>query len=451
MKKRKLTIIGAGSAMFTQGFVLDLLEHTGDYKWHIALVDIDEPVLNSVAKLAQKLIDYKKSDVTLSYTTDRREALVDTDYVVVTIGVGGRRAWEQDVYIPRKYGINQPVGDTAMPGGISRAMRMVPAMVDIARDIRAICPQATFLNYSNPMAIICKAISKAVDMPMTGLCIGVPGSIWYIAETAGLPKEECTAYWGGINHCSFIYDFRHKGKNAWPQVIEAAKEKGLFNFGEAASLPAAKGRGGSHIGEPFSWWFLKNHGAFTAPGDRHVTEFFTEYFPGGKYFDRVLGKDVYSYENTIERGDEIHQSIIDIAEGVKPLNEELFQRLSGEHMQLMEMIWAIEKDENKVFAANVPNKGTLPGIADDAVVEVPCVFGAHGFKPIPQPQFPAVFAAHTNRFLACIDVAVEAALTGNRNYLVQAIMMGGYMQDVSAADKMVEELLQAQKAYLPQF
>ena len=450
MTKRKLTIIGAGSAMFTQGFVLDLLEHPGDYKWHIALVDIDESVLTSVAKMAQKLISHKQSDVTLSYTTDRREALTDTDYIVVTIGVGGRRAWEQDVFIPRKYGIMQPVGDTAMPGGISRALRMVPAMVDIAKDIRAICPQAAFLNYSNPMTIICKAISKAVDIPMTGLCIGVPDSIWHIAETAGLPKEECTAYWGGINHCTFIYDFRHRGKNAWPLVLEAVKAKGLTSMDDIYdSTPGGEKK--AEISEPFSWWFLQNHGAYTAPGDRHVTEFFTEYFPEGKYYGMVLGKDAYSFEDTITYGDKIHQSIIDLAESDKPLQDEVFNKLSGEHMQLMEMIWAIEKDENKVFSANVPNKGTLPGIADDAIVEVPCVFGAHGFNPIPQPQFPAIYAAYTNRFLACIDVAVEAALTGNRRYFVQAIMMGGYLQDRNAAEKMADELLQAQKAYLPQF
>ena len=448
MTKRKLTIIGAGSAMFTQGFVLDLLNHPGDYKWHIALVDIDEQVLISVAKMAQRLIDYKQSDITLSYTTDRREALAGTDYVVVTIGVGGRRAWEQDVFIPRKYGIHQPVGDTAMPGGISRALRMVPAMVDIAKDIQAICPGAMFLNYSNPMTIICKAISKAVDIPMTGLCIGVPDSVWYIAETAGLPKEECTAYWGGINHCTFIYDFRHKGKNAWPQVLEAIKGQDLTDLDDVID-PFMGGEKKTKIGEPFSWWFLENHGAYLAPGDRHVTEFFTEYFPGGKYYGRVLGHDAYSFEGTITMGDKIHQSIVDLAESDKPLFDEVFHRLSGEHMQLMEMIWAIENDENKVFSANVPNKGTLPGIADNAIVEVPCVFGAHGFKPIPQPQFPAIYAAHTNRFLAGIDVAVEAALTGNRNYFVQAILMGGYLQDKDAAEKMADELLLAQKAYLP--
>ena len=450
MQKRKLTLIGAGSAMFTQGFVMDLINNTNGYQWHIALVDIDERVLLSVAKLTEKMIEYKKSDITLSYTTDRREALADADYVVVTIGVGGRRAWEQDVYIPRKYGVMQPVGDTAMPGGISRAMRMVPAMIDIARDVKVICPDAVFINYSNPMAVICKAVAKKVGIQMTGLCIGVPATVWYIADTAGLPKNECTAYWGGINHCTFIYDFMHKGKDAWPAVLNALEEYDLTDFDDVID-PYMGGEKKKKVGEPFAWWFLKNHGAYLAPGDRHVTEFFTEYFPSGEYYGRVLGKDMFSFEGTIESGDLIHQRAMDTAESDEPLTDEFFQRFLGEHGQLMEIIWSVENDENKVFSGNVVNNGTLPGISDDAVVEVPCVAGAHGIKPVPQPQFPAVFAAHTNRFLACIDLAVEAALTGNRKYFAQAILMGGYLQDKDMAEKMADELLDAQKEYLPQF
>jgi len=428
MEERKLVIIGAGSAMFTEGLVSDLLSAPMDFKWHISLVDIDEPVLISMAKLVRKMIMYKNSSATLSYSTDRREELPNADYVVATIGVGGRRAWEQDVFIPRKYGIMQPVGDTAMPGGISRALRMAPAMVDISRDVAAICPKAVFINYSNPMAVLCKAVKKAVGTPMTGLCIGVAESVWHIAETAGLPKEECTALWGGINHCTFIYDFRYRGKKAWP---EASK--------------------GQQSANPFAWWFLENQGAYLAPGDRHVTEFFTEYFPGGNYYGHVLGKDAFSFEGTIQMGDEIHQKAMEIAQSDGSLPESFFQRLSGEQEQLIDIIQSIEYDQNKIFSANITNNGTLPGINPDAVVEVPCAVGAHGFSALAQPCFPAVFAAHTNRFLACVDLTAEAALTGSRQLFIQAMLMGGYLNDRGVAEKMAEELLAAHKDYLPQF
>ncbi|NJD04323.1 MAG: hypothetical protein FIA99_17400, partial [Ruminiclostridium sp.] len=151
--RKKLVIIGAGSAMFTQGLVMDLIKNPGKNKWHLALVDIDAQVIDSIAKLVKKMLEAKNADIELSYSTDRCDVLPEADYVVTTIGVGGRRAWERDVFIPRKYGIYQPVGDTAMPGGISRAMRMIPAMLDIARDIERLCPGAFFFNFSNPMAI----------------------------------------------------------------------------------------------------------------------------------------------------------------------------------------------------------------------------------------------------------------------------------------------------------
>jgi len=187
---KKMVILGAGSAMFTQGLVMDMLDkNPGGHKWHLALVDIDEYVLNGVAKLVKKMVEKKKADIELSWSTDRKDVLQGADYVVSTIGVGGRRAWEQDVFIPRKYGINQPVGDTAMPGGISRAMRMVPATLEIVRDIQKFCPKAYFFNYSNPMAIICRAVRKALNYPITGLCIGTIGSERHIADFMGYERS----------------------------------------------------------------------------------------------------------------------------------------------------------------------------------------------------------------------------------------------------------------------
>jgi len=227
--RKKLVIIGAGSAMFTQGLAADLItKQPGGAKWHLSLVDIDEKVLDGIVRLVKKMIDAKKADIELSWSTDRRDCLPGADYVVTTIGVGGRRAWEQDVFIPRKYGIHQPVGDTAMPGGISRAMRMVPAMLAITKDVIRYCPNAYFFNYSNPMAIICRAIRKKLNYPITGLCIGTAALEWYIADYMGYDRNKVTSLAAGINHCTFIYDFRYEGKNAWPDV----RKKLLEEYGD---------------------------------------------------------------------------------------------------------------------------------------------------------------------------------------------------------------------------
>ena len=249
--RKKMVLIGCGSAMFTKGLVMDLLKHSEISKWHLALCDIDRDVLDAAEKLVKKMVAAKGADVEISASTNRAELLPGADYVVVTIGVGKREAWEKDVFIPRKYGIYQPVGDTAMPGGISRAMRMVPAMLDIVRDAEKLCPAAKFFNYANPMAIICRALMKATSHPVTGLCIGVPDSVWYMADTVGVPRGEVTARAVGMNHLTFIYKLMHKGEDLFPKLRDVLKKHDLTRFDESATDPVMGGRGKDVLGEPF--------------------------------------------------------------------------------------------------------------------------------------------------------------------------------------------------------
>ncbi|HHY82257.1 MAG TPA: hypothetical protein GX505_06215 [Clostridiales bacterium] len=453
--RKKLVIIGAGSAMFTQGLVMDLIKkNPGGYKWKLSLVDIDGEILEDVAKLVTKMIQGKEADIELDWSTDRCDCLPGADYIVSTIGVGGRRAWEQDVFIPRKYGIYQPVGDTAMPGGISRAMRMVPAMLDIVRDSMRLAPNALFFNYSNPMAIICRAVRKALNYPITGLCIGTAGSEWYIADFMGWDRKQVTSLAAGINHCTFIYELRLNGKDAWPAVREklAKVYKDAFEsdigdrfHGEKANEKLLE------LGEPWAWSFFQKYGAFPAPGDRHVTEFFTEYFPGGSYYGKTLGVDAYSFEQTISWGDKIYEDTIKAARSPEPLGEEFFEHFHGEHEQLMDIIDSIERDLRKIFYMNVQNCGTIPNLPGWAVVEMPAVAGANGPKPVYLDNFPDVLAGFTMRFLSGIEIAVDAALKGDRRLMEEAILSGGYISDRNAVAKMVDELLAAHKAYLPQF
>ena len=169
----KFVLIGAGSTVFTQRLVSDLILSGEAHRWELALVDIDPVTLKAVDRLVHKMLAFKGVEFPIVSTTNRREVLPGADFVVTTIAVGGRRGWELDVQIPRKHQIFQPVGDTAMPGGISRAMRMIPQMVAIAHDIAELCPDAYFLNYSNPMTAICRAIRMKTGVPVTGLCHGV--------------------------------------------------------------------------------------------------------------------------------------------------------------------------------------------------------------------------------------------------------------------------------------
>ncbi len=198
--RKKLVLIGAGSAMFTQGLLTDIIKEESLGPWEVGLVDINPEALSVVYNLAKKMVDAKDANIKVEQSTDRKDLLPNADIVITTIGVGGRRAWETDVFIPRKYEIYQPVGDTVGPGGLSRAMRMIPAMTEIAEDILRLCPDALFINYANPMTAICRALRRSTGVKVIGLCIGVHQVEKYLAEVLAVPRREVTSMAIGINH-----------------------------------------------------------------------------------------------------------------------------------------------------------------------------------------------------------------------------------------------------------
>src|SRR5215213_747092 len=192
MARQKIVLIGAGSVVFTQVLVADFARTCPPGGLTLALVDTNPDALEVIARLVRRMVELLHADIRVEASTDRRDALPGADVVVTTISVGGRRAWEQDVFIPRRYGVFQPVGDTAMPGGISRAARMIPALVAIARDVVALCPEALFFNYANPMSANCLAIRRATGAPVIGLCHGTFRTERYLAELAGVPEHGAT-------------------------------------------------------------------------------------------------------------------------------------------------------------------------------------------------------------------------------------------------------------------
>ena len=286
--KRKLVIIGAGSAVFTQGLVADMIL-IGD-EWDLHLVDVNPENLSVAHRLAQQLIARRNAPIQLTATLDRREALPGADAVVATFGVGGRRAWEQDVFVPRTFGIYQPVGDSVMPGGISRALRQIPIAVGIAQDMAELCPHALLINYANPMSAIVRAIRKTTDVNVIGLCHGVNHVQEYLAGLAGVPAPEVGLNVIGVNHCTWILDVRHQGLSLWPAIEQAL----------AAQPPQLPDKEDPFAGAaPFSWELYHLHGAFPAVLDRHVTEFYPALCRPGAYYGRTLGVDAFSFEGTI--------------------------------------------------------------------------------------------------------------------------------------------------------
>ena len=429
----RFVLIGAGSAMFTRGMVADLIQR--GQECDLALVDIDPQALKVAEGLSRKMIEARKSPIRLTAHVDRRDALPGATAVICTIGVGGRRAWEQDVFIPRKYGIYQPVGDSVMPGGTSRALRMIPPMVGIAEDVLDLAPTALFFNYGNPMGPVCRAVRKATTANMVGLCHGVFHVAHFLAETLGVEHSRLDYTAVGMNHLTWFTEVRVDGKDAMPRLQEIAAERLSTDASPEES-------------NPFSWELLRLFGAFPAVLDRHVTEFFPQFFGDGKYYGRTLGIDAYSFEGTISWGDKIFAEMEEIALSDKPLDEEFFQRIGGEHEQVMDIIESIRTNAGHVYSANLPNRGQVPNLPPEAIVESPAIADSRGLTPVPQPPFPTGIAGTLASRFAWFETIVEAALESSRDKFIQALVLDGAVSSLDMAAKLADELLTAQAEYL---
>ncbi|MDH7480644.1 MAG: hypothetical protein QHH26_01550 [Armatimonadota bacterium] len=426
----KIVLIGAGSAMFTRGLIADLINRGNEIQ--LGLVDINPEALAVAEGLARKMIEARRAPIKLSASTDRRDVLPGATAVICTIGVGGRRAWEKDVFIPRKYGIYQPVGDSVMPGGSSRALRMIPAMVEIAKDVLDLAPNALFFNYGNPMAPVCRGVKKATNAEVVGLCHGVNGVAHYLANVLGVQISRLSYTAVGMNHLTWFTEVQVDGKDAMPRLQEIAAARKIED------------------GDPFSWHLLRLFGAFPAVLDRHVCEFFTQFFADGSYYGKKLGVDAFSFEETIAWGDRIFEEMREDALSSKPLREEYFLKIGGEHEQVIEIIDSILTNAGRVYSANLPNRGQVPNLPPESVIESPAVADASGLKPIPQKPLPSALAGTLATRLMWVETIVEAALEGSRTKFVQALVLDGSVKSLEMAEKLADELLAAQKEYLPQ-
>ena len=445
----RIVLIGAGSAVFTRGLVADLIRL--GVRTDIALVDIDPHALHVAESLTRKMIESKNAPITLRASTNRRDVLRDATAVICTIGVGGRRAWEQDVFIPRKYGIYAPVGDTVGPGGSSRALRMIPAMVDIARDVLELAPNALFFNYSNPMAAICRAVYKATGAKVIGLCHGVQWVASIIAEFLNEPLADLQYTAIGINHLTWFIKINVRGEDAMPRLREIATNRlaaGVPND-SMPTYPFAAMDWPHH--NLFSLELLLRFGAIPSALDRHVTEFFPQFFRTGHYYGQRLGVDAFSLETTIAEGDETFAAMEKDALDSRSLPFNYFEREEGDHELVMDIINAVRNNSELIISANLLNNGQVPNLPNTAIIESPAVTRNGGIHALQQePLSSAITGTLATRY-QWVETIVESALECNRDKFFQALVLDGYVESFDMATKLADDLLSAQAAYLPQF
>jgi alpha-galactosidase len=251
----KITFVGAGSLVFTRNLCSDVLLSPALQDCTISLMDIDSERLWPSRDAVRSIVDRRGIKAHVEATTDREEALRDADYVVTTFQQGGLEAYEMDVQIPRRYGIEQCVGDTLGPGGVFRALRTIPVLLDLCREIEDLAPDALLLNYVNPMAANCWAVDLATGRPCVGLCHSVQDTSEMLAEWADVPYEEMIYFCAGINHQAFFLKLRRGGEDLYPRVKKTVGREEI------------RGR------EPVRIDIMENFGFFVTESSGHASEY----------------------------------------------------------------------------------------------------------------------------------------------------------------------------------
>ena len=317
--------------------------------------------------------------------------------------------------------------------------------------MQELAPAALFFNYGNPMAPVCRAVHKTTGAHMVGLCHGVFHVAEYLAEALGVPRDELRYTAVGINHLTWFLTLGDSRRDLMPRLRELAAQRQMPQ--RQSSAPANPGAlhtpdAPEQLDEPFSWHLLNLFGAFPAVLDRHVTEFFPQFFRDGRYYGRTLGVDAFSFEDTIAHGDRIYTEMRDDAFAPGPLSDDYFERLGGEHEQVLDIVAAIRHGRPTLFSANLPNSGQVSNLPPQAIVEAPAVADSEGLRAVAQPPLPAALAGTLATRYQWVETVVEAALEGSRTKFIQALVLDGAVSSLEQATALADELLAAQAAYL---
>jgi alpha-galactosidase len=445
----KVVLIGAGSTSFSPSVVADMARNPDLQDATLALVDVDPRILEVVTRIAHRIVHANDSGLKIEASTDRRDALPGARFVITTFAVGGANAWDVDVEIPKRYGISMPVGDTVGPGGLSRALRHIPLLVDIGRDMERLCPDAHLFNYTNPLTVLVRAVRKATSIDAVGLCAGPELTRTQLADFMGIPHAEFEAHGAGVNHCFWLLDVRRNGEDVYPHARELARhpnwpsppaEDTLYH--DLWPSPGTK---------PFVVQLLDKLGFFPGPWDRHVTEFFPEFFPDGPMADERYGLQSYPVRQIVEKKTAQRLYFDEQADERNPLDPELAHGRVGHSEEVVDVIASVVKNRRLRQFGNVPNRGLVPNLPAEAVVEVPLTFGSYGWRATQAGELPPSVLPWIARRVAAYELTVEAALTGSRQSALQALLADGWVKSTDNAGKLLDELLTAQAKYLPHF
>ncbi|TMD89255.1 MAG: alpha-galactosidase [Chloroflexi bacterium] len=431
----KVTMIGAGSAVFARQVITDVLAIDGLDQGVFALVDIDPTRLELARQIAERLVDRSGKRWTVEASTDRKEVLPGTNYVVNSIEVAGLQNVRADYDIPLKYGVDQCIGDTIGPGGIFKALRTGPAWLDIVADVARTAPQAMILNYTNPMSILTLAAARTTSLPVIGLCHSVQGTSRLLADFLQVPYEDLDWKCAGINHNAWFTKLEHNGVDMYPSLRRRAADPEIYEQ------------------DPVRFEVMLHLGAFVTESSGHFSEY-VPYFRKRKDLVAKYARPGYLGESGFyannwprwrqENDERIHAMLHGETEVPK----------ATRHEYASWIIEAIECDRPTSVHGNVVNDGAIENLPAGGCVEVECRVSPEGLQPVHFGKLPEQLAALNRTHMSVHELVVEALLERDREKAKYALMLDPLTAAVCSLeeiDKLFEEMWAAEREFLLPF
>jgi alpha-galactosidase len=412
----------------------DMLAIDGLDQGVFALVDIDPARLDLARRISQRLIELSGKRWSVIASTDRAEVLEGSDYVISSIEVAGLKHVRADYDIPKRYGVDQCIGDTIGPGGIFKALRTGPAWLDIVADIARLAPRAVVLNYSNPMSILTLASARASELEVVGLCHSVQGTSRQLAGYLDIPYDALTWRCAGINHNAWFTTLQRDGKDLYPLLRERAKLPEIYEQ------------------DPARFEVMLHLGAFVTESSGHFSEY-VPYFRKRpdllKMYTRqgYLGQSGFYADNWPEWRRANDELIASMLRGETPVPRE------RSHEYASTIVEAIECGRDATIHGNVMNRGCIDNLPDGCV-EVECQVGSGGLKPIHFGPLPEQLAALNRAHMAVHELVVQALLERDRGKAKYALMLDPLTAAVCSLDeidRLFDEMWEAERESLTAF
>jgi alpha-galactosidase len=459
----KITFIGAGSTVFAKNLLGDILSFPELSRSTISLYDIDRERLKTSEVVAHKVADALGVTPTIEATTDRERALDGADYALNMIQVGGYKpATLTDFEVPKKVGLRQTIADTLGIGGIMRALRTVPVLLDMCRDMERLCPEVLHLNYVNPMAMNCWALNRATRIKTVGLCHSVPHTAGELAKDIGVPADEINYLVAGINHVAFYLKFERGGEDLYPEirrVLEEGRvpETNRVRYEMFRRLGFFVTESSEHFSEYVPWFIKRDRpdlvGRYNIPLDEYLRR--CEFQLAG--WEALRGR--LEDPTTEFQVKDVHSELNDpnpaptdgsVRDDARMEEQMLTIKRSPEYGSLI--IHSCVTGEPRVVYGNVMNEGLIDNLPE-CCVEVPCVVDKNGVQPTRVGTLPPQLAALMQTNINVQALTVEAILTDNKEHLYHAAMFDPHTAaelDLDQIHDLVDDLLEAHGELVPE-